>query len=68
MCCDTTARQAFHKGYSVEFLSDSTGTLNISNYAGDVTAEELHRSILITQAMRFSKVITVEGWIESIKN
>lgn len=67
MCCDTTARQALHLGFSVEFLSDSTGTLNISNYAGEVTAEELHRSILVTQAMRFSKVMTADDWIRSIK-
>lgn len=63
MCCDTTARQAVHLGFSVEFLSDATGTLQISNYAGTVTAEELHRAILVTQAMRFSKVMTTEEWI-----
>ena len=66
MCCDTTARQAVHLGFSVEFLSDATGTLQISNYAGTVTAEELHRAILITQAMRFSKVLTTEEWIISL--
>lgn len=62
MCCDTTARQASHLGYSVEFLSDATGTLDISNYAGSVTAEQLHRAILVTQAMRFSKVMSLEDW------
>lgn len=66
MCCDTTARQAVHLGFSVEFLSDATGTLQISNYAGTVTAEELHRAILVTQAMRFSKVLTTEDWINSL--
>ena len=25
MCCDTTARQAVHRGFTVEFLSDATG-------------------------------------------
>jgi nicotinamidase-related amidase len=66
MCCDTTARQAMHLGYSVEFLSDSTGTLNISNYAGEIKADELHKAILITQAMRFSKVMTTDEWIQTI--
>jgi hypothetical protein len=47
-------------------MSDSTGTLDISNYAGSVSAQELHRSILVTQAMRFSKVINSEDWIKSI--
>jgi nicotinamidase-related amidase len=66
MCCDTTARQAMHLGYSVEFLSDATGTLNISNYAGEIKAGELHKAILITQAMRFSKVMTTDEWIQTI--
>ncbi len=34
MCCDTTARQAVHRGFDVEFLSDATGTLPLSNSAG----------------------------------
>jgi len=65
MCCDTTARQAVDLGFNVEFLSDATGTLNVSNAAGSVTAEELHRSILVTQAMRFSKVMTTKEWVGS---
>lgn len=68
MCCDTTARQAFDLGFNVEFLSDATGTLDVFNYAGYVSAEELHRSILITQAMKFSKVLKVDEWIKTLKN
>ncbi|HMK54814.1 MAG TPA: cysteine hydrolase family protein [Methanobacteriaceae archaeon] len=67
MCCDTTARQAMHRGFRVEFLSDATGTLNISNYAGNISASCLHQAILITQAMKFSTVMSTEEWIEMIK-
>lgn len=67
MCCDTTSRQAVHMGYQVEFLSDATGTLDIKNYAGSVTAEELHRAILVTQAMRFSRVMSTQDWIKSLQ-
>jgi nicotinamidase-related amidase len=63
MCCDTTARQAMHMGLNVEFLSDATGTLAVKNAAGAVTAEELHRAILVTQAMRFSTVLSTAEWI-----
>ena len=45
MCCDTTARQAFHLGFNVEFLSDATGTLSFTNNAGSATDEELHRAL-----------------------
>ena len=66
MCCDTTARQAFHRGYAVTFLSDATGTLSITNAAGSVSAEELHRAILVTQQMRFSRVMTTEEWVKGL--
>lgn len=66
MCCDTTARQAFHRGFKVEFLSDATGTPSVSNYAGKVSDEELHRAILVTQAMRFSRVLKTVDWIKEL--
>jgi len=66
MCCDTTARQAMHLGFGVEFLSDGTGTLSIKNEAGEVSGEELHRAILVTQQMRFSRVIQTSNWINRL--
>ncbi len=66
MCCDTTARQAFHKGYAVTFLSDATGTLGITNNAGTISGADLHRAVLVTQAMRFSQVMTTSEWIQSL--
>jgi len=67
MCCDTTARQAFHLGFGVEFLSDATGTLSFANDAGSVTAEELHRAILVTQGTLFSKVKTTLQWLSELE-
>jgi nicotinamidase-related amidase len=66
MCCDTTARQAVHAGWKVEFLSDATGTLPLENSAGSVTAEELQRSILCAQQMLLSEVISTTAWCERI--
>ena len=66
MCCDTTARQAAHRGLKVEFLSDATGTLPVSNEAGSVTAEELHRSTLCAQQMLISEVLPSEKWFERL--
>lgn len=63
MCCDTTAREAVHRGFTVEFLRDATGTLPLSNSAGAVTAEELHRAILCAQQMLLSEVLDVSQWI-----
>jgi nicotinamidase-related amidase len=66
MCCDTTARQAVHRGFTVEFLSDATGTLPLSNSAGEVTAEELQRAILCAQQMLLSEVVSTDAWCERI--
>jgi nicotinamidase-related amidase len=66
MCCDTTARQAFHRGYQVEFLSDATGTLDVHNEAGSATAEELQRSILVAQQMFISEVLSSAKWIDRL--
>jgi nicotinamidase-related amidase len=63
MCCDTTARQAFHRGYAVDFLSDATGTLSVTNTAGTISDSDLHRAILVTQQMRFSRILTTDEWI-----
>jgi nicotinamidase-related amidase len=67
MCCDTTARQASHLGFSVEFLADATGTLAFKNNAGAVTDEELHRAILVAQDNFISKVISTSKWINNLE-
>ncbi|MFK8111147.1 MAG: cysteine hydrolase family protein [Rubripirellula sp.] len=66
ICCDTTARQAMHRGFKVEFLSDATGTLSVENEAGSVTAEQMHTSILVAQQMFISAVIGNKEWIAEL--
>ena len=64
MCCDTTARQAFHLGFQVDFLSDATGTMDIQNSAGSISASDLHRAVLVTMAAKFARVVGTEEWIQ----
>ena len=66
MCCDTTARQAVHRGFTVEFLSDATGILPLKNAAGEVSAEELQRAILCAQQMLLSEVVSTDVWCQRI--
>ncbi len=68
MCCDTTARQAFHHGYKVEFLRDATGTLSVENEAGKASAEQLQTSTLVAQQMFISEVIGNDEWIARTGN
>jgi nicotinamidase-related amidase len=65
MCCDTTAREAFHKDYAVEFLSDATGTIDVSNNVGTISSEDLHKATLIAQSLRFSNVLKTEEWVNN---
>ncbi|MCQ8775023.1 cysteine hydrolase family protein [Streptomyces telluris] len=66
-CDESTARDAAHRGYTVEFLSDATGTLAMSNRAGTVTAEELHRAVLVVMQSRFAAVATTAEWINAVR-
>ncbi|MEV6521845.1 cysteine hydrolase family protein [Longispora sp. NPDC051575] len=62
-CDESTAREAFHRGLAVEVLSDATGTLDLANEAGRVTAEELHRAMLVALHAGFAAVRTTADWI-----
>jgi nicotinamidase-related amidase len=66
MCCDTTARQAYHLGFQVDFLSDAIGTLAVQNSAGAISAPDLHRAVMVTQAMRFARVMVTDDWIKTL--
>lgn len=66
ICCDTTAREAMHRGFKVEFLSDATGTLDLENSAGSIRAAELQKAILISQQMFISEVISKDEFLSRL--
>lgn len=58
MCCDTTAREGFHRDFRVLFLNDATATRDGQHQTlGKIDHRELHRATLITQASTFSQVV-----------
>jgi nicotinamidase-related amidase len=66
--CDlSTVIHALHMGFSVEFLSDATGSLPYANSAGHASAEEIHRVITVVLQSRFAAVTTTRDWIECLK-
>ena len=50
LCCETTARSAFMRGFEVFFTVDGTATYN----------EELHRASLLTLSHGFAVPVTVD--------
>ncbi len=50
LCCETTARSAFMRGFEVYFLGDGTATFT----------EEMHEAALLNLSYGFATVITVD--------
>ena len=67
-CDESTARDATHLGYSVEFLSDATGTLDLTNQVGTFTAQQIHETTLVVLQSRFAAVASTQQWIEALEN
>jgi len=63
MCCDTTAREAHARGYSVFFLRDATAAIDL----GDVRAESIHTAVCAVQGLVFSRVVTAGAMIDILK-
>jgi len=65
-CVESTARDASHLGYTVEVLSDATGTVGLTNAAGRLTARQVHESALVVMASRFASVGSTADWCRSL--
>jgi len=57
LCCETTAREAFQRGYDVFFVIDSTGTYD----------EEIHTASLFNLAHGFAIPVTTEEILNRMK-
>jgi bifunctional isochorismate lyase/aryl carrier protein len=58
LCCETTARSAFMRGFEVFFTVDGTATFN----------EELHRASLLTLSHGFAVPVLIEELLQVMKN
>ncbi|GII00655.1 cysteine hydrolase family protein [Planobispora takensis] len=65
-CDESTARDAYHRGMAVEFLSDATGTVALSTPAGRLTAEEAHSHVLVVMASNFAAVAATAEWTAAV--
>ncbi|MEN3534496.1 cysteine hydrolase family protein [Microbispora sp. ZYX-F-249] len=65
-CDESTARDAFHLGFAVEFLSDATGTVPLANAAGALSARQVHENVLVVMQSNFAAVTTTGEWIDAV--
>ena len=65
VCCDTTARQAFHLGLGVTFLHDATGVPAMPGVDGaPIAAPRLHAAALAALGMVGIELASTQEWIE----
>jgi nicotinamidase-related amidase len=65
-CDASTALDALHRGYAVEFLHDAAGSLSYRNEAGAASAEEIHRAFSVVLQSRFAAVLSTAEWVEAL--
>lgn len=53
LCCDSTARDAYHKGYNVLFIEDAIGEFAFSG----MSEEELHAYACAVMGLQFATVL-----------
>lgn len=62
--CDfSTVVHAMHAGFSVEVISDATGSVPYENRAGRASAEEIHRVFTVVMQSRFAAVMSTDEWL-----
>lgn len=66
-CDAATIYEAAHKGLSVEFLSDASGSPSYENAAGKASAEEIHRVFSTVFHTGFAAVASTEQWINAAR-
>lgn len=65
--CDlATAVEAEGLGFAAEILSDATGAIHLANEAGQVSAEDLHRTLMVLLQSNFAAVTTTADWVDAV--
>lgn len=65
-CNNALITHAHHAGFATEHLIDATGTVALSNAAGQATAQEVHRVINVVMHSQFAAVGTTEEWVANV--
>lgn len=66
-CDQATTTHAVALGYDVEFLSDATGAIPLKNEGGELTARQVHESLLTVLQSNFAAVLTTGQWIATLR-
>lgn len=62
LCCDSTAREAFHKDFTVWFVEDAISCFDLDNFS----AEELHRYTCAVLEVMFANIVKTDEIISQL--
>ena len=65
-CVASTAVEALHQGFAVEYLQDASGTVSYANEEGLVSAQEMHHVYDVVLQSRFAAVCSTQQWIKAL--
>ncbi|MCL1962240.1 MAG: cysteine hydrolase [Desulfovibrionaceae bacterium] len=66
-CVASTAVEALHRGFAVEYLHDASGSPSYLNSAGFASGEQLHKTYAVVFQSRFAAVVSTNDWITAIR-
>ncbi|MBO1902401.1 isochorismatase family protein [Leucobacter weissii] len=67
-CLLATAAAAAPLGLDIEVVSDASGAVHLSNEAGSVSAEHLHRTLMVLLQSNFAAVTEADAWIAAVRD
>lgn len=67
-CIQATANHALNLGIAVEILGDATGAIGLANEAGAVSAEDVHRALLVLLQSNYAAVTSAQEWIAAVSS
>lgn len=67
--CDlATAVDAEPRGFGVEVLSDASGAIHLANEAGQVTARQMHETLMVLLQSNFAAVAPTNDWANAVES
>ena len=66
-CDASTIVDAVHRGLTVEFLADASGSVPYRNAAGNASAEDIHRVFSVVLHSRFAAVASTAQWTDAVR-
>ena len=66
-CVLATAADAQQRGFTVEVLSDATGSIHLANEAGNTSAKQVQETLMTLLQSNFATVAATHDWLRAVE-